>query len=190
MQVQSLGRQEDPLKQKMATQSNILAWKIPWTEEPYFLNLFRLRTQILEPVCFSLLFTAKLYDWANLSNRLVSGEQAVAAPTPRAGPGDTYVQSRSARLGGVRPVRRLVLQGVHVLCHFHIFSHYLKILAKPKNRLYFAQPILFICVLLSCLSSPFSVGKSLAFDSLIRGALFILPLFSFYVPWSSKPKLK
>ena len=92
MQVQSLGRQEDPLKQKMATQSNILAWKIPWTEEPYFLNLFRLRTQILEPVCFSLLFTAKLYDWANLSNRLVSGEQAVAAPTPRAGPGDTYVQ--------------------------------------------------------------------------------------------------
>ena len=58
----------------MATHSNILAWKIPWTEEPYFLNLFRLRTQILEPVCFSLLFTAKLYDWANLSNRLVSGE--------------------------------------------------------------------------------------------------------------------
>lgn len=98
--------------------------------------------------------------------------------------------ARSTRVGGVRPVRRLVLQGVHVLCHFHIFSHYLKILAKPKNRLYFAQPILFICVLLSCLSSPFSVGKSLAFDSLIRGALFILPLFSFYVPWSSKPKLK
>jgi len=33
MQVQSLG-QEDPLKEEMATHSSILAWKIPWTEEP------------------------------------------------------------------------------------------------------------------------------------------------------------
>ena len=24
----------DPLEQKMATHSSILAWKIPWTEEP------------------------------------------------------------------------------------------------------------------------------------------------------------
>ena len=32
-QVQSLGR-EDPLKKEMATCSGILAWKIPWTEEP------------------------------------------------------------------------------------------------------------------------------------------------------------
>ena len=29
----SLGR-EDPLKEGMATHSSILAWKIPWTEEP------------------------------------------------------------------------------------------------------------------------------------------------------------
>ena len=33
MQVQSLSR-EDPLEKKMATHSSILAWKIPWTEEP------------------------------------------------------------------------------------------------------------------------------------------------------------
>ena len=33
MQVQSLGR-EDPLEKGMATHSSILAWKIPWTEEP------------------------------------------------------------------------------------------------------------------------------------------------------------
>ena len=32
-QVQSLG-QEDPLEEGMATHSSILAWKIPWTEEP------------------------------------------------------------------------------------------------------------------------------------------------------------
>ena len=31
--VQSLG-QEDPLEKEMATHSNILAWRIPWTEEP------------------------------------------------------------------------------------------------------------------------------------------------------------
>ena len=26
--------QEDPLEEEMATHSSILAWKIPWTEEP------------------------------------------------------------------------------------------------------------------------------------------------------------
>ena len=31
--VQSLGR-EDLLEKEMATHSSILAWKIPWTEEP------------------------------------------------------------------------------------------------------------------------------------------------------------
>ena len=31
--VQLLG-QEDPLEKEMATSSSILAWKIPWTEEP------------------------------------------------------------------------------------------------------------------------------------------------------------
>ena len=32
-QVQSPG-QEDPLEKGMATYSSILAWRIPWTEEP------------------------------------------------------------------------------------------------------------------------------------------------------------
>ena len=32
-QVHSLG-QEDPLEKGMATHSSILAWRIPWTEEP------------------------------------------------------------------------------------------------------------------------------------------------------------
>ena len=31
--VRSLG-QEDPLEEGMATHSSILAWRIPWTEEP------------------------------------------------------------------------------------------------------------------------------------------------------------
>ena len=33
MRVRSLGR-EDPLEEDMATHSSILAWRIPWTEEP------------------------------------------------------------------------------------------------------------------------------------------------------------
>ena len=32
-QVRSLG-QEDPVEKGMATHSSILAWRIPWTEEP------------------------------------------------------------------------------------------------------------------------------------------------------------
>ena len=33
LQVRSLGR-EDPLEEEIATHSSILAWEIPWTEEP------------------------------------------------------------------------------------------------------------------------------------------------------------
>ena len=31
--VRFLGR-EDPLEKEMATHANVLAWEIPWTEEP------------------------------------------------------------------------------------------------------------------------------------------------------------
>ena len=33
MQIQSLG-QKDPLEKQMKTYTGILAWKIPWAEEP------------------------------------------------------------------------------------------------------------------------------------------------------------
>ena len=33
MQVQSVGR-DDPLEKELATHSGILAWRIPWTQEP------------------------------------------------------------------------------------------------------------------------------------------------------------
>ena len=39
-QIRSLG-QEDPLEKEMATHSSILAWEIPWTEEPGGLQSFR-----------------------------------------------------------------------------------------------------------------------------------------------------
>ena len=43
--VQLLGR-EDPLEKEMATHSSVLAWRIPWTEEPgrlQFMGLQRVR---------------------------------------------------------------------------------------------------------------------------------------------------
>ena len=39
--VQSLG-QEDPLEKEMATHSSVLAWKIPWMEEPGRLTIHRI----------------------------------------------------------------------------------------------------------------------------------------------------
>ena len=41
-QVRFLSR-EDPLKKDMATHSSILAWRIPWTEEPGGLQSMRLQ---------------------------------------------------------------------------------------------------------------------------------------------------
>ena len=41
MQVRSLGW-EDPLEEGMATHSSVLAWRIPWTEEPGRLQSMRL----------------------------------------------------------------------------------------------------------------------------------------------------
>ena len=43
--------QEDPLEKEMATHSSILAWKIPWTEEPGGLQSMELQRVA--------------YDWAN-----------------------------------------------------------------------------------------------------------------------------
>ena len=40
--VRSLG-QEDPLEEDMAAHSSILAWSIPWTEEPGWLQSIGLR---------------------------------------------------------------------------------------------------------------------------------------------------
>ena len=40
--VQSLDR-EDLLEKEMATYSSILAWKIPWTEEPFGLQFMGLQ---------------------------------------------------------------------------------------------------------------------------------------------------
>ena len=46
--IRSLG-QEDPLEEEMATHSSILAWRIPWTEEPdgiWSMGLQRVRSKM------------------------------------------------------------------------------------------------------------------------------------------------
>ena len=51
MKVRFLG-EEDPLEKEMVTHSSILAWEIPWTEEPGGLQSMRLQSQIqTEHVC-------------------------------------------------------------------------------------------------------------------------------------------
>ena len=47
MQVRSLSW-EDPLEKGMATHSNILAWRIPWTEEPGRLQSIESQSQTAE----------------------------------------------------------------------------------------------------------------------------------------------
>ena len=56
MQVQSLG-QEDHLEEGMATHSSILAWKIPWTEEPGGLQSMGLQKSQTRLTDFTSLYT-------------------------------------------------------------------------------------------------------------------------------------
>ena len=52
--VQSLGR-EDPLEKGMATNTSILAWRIPWTEEPGGLQSMCCKeSDMTEPLSLSL----------------------------------------------------------------------------------------------------------------------------------------
>ena len=55
--VWSLG-QEDPLEEEMATHSSVLAWEIPWTEEPGGLQSMGSQRDTTEQLTFSLHFTS------------------------------------------------------------------------------------------------------------------------------------
>ena len=64
--VQSLGR-EDPLEKEMATHSSILAWRIPWTEEPGGLqSLGSLESDTTERLHFTQGAPYLLYDAGGL----------------------------------------------------------------------------------------------------------------------------
>ena len=60
MWVRSLG-QEDPLEEGVATHSSILAWRIPWTEEPGSLQSIGLQE----------LDTTEMTEHAHTKSRLI-----------------------------------------------------------------------------------------------------------------------
>ena len=58
--------QEDPLEKEIATRSSILAWKIPWTEEPG-----RLQSKELDPTERLHFLTERLHFLTERSYRIV-----------------------------------------------------------------------------------------------------------------------
>ena len=80
-QVQSLGG-EDPLEEEMATHSSILAWRIPWTEEPGRLRVHgvaKSRTQ-LSDFTFTFSFHASEKEMAAHSSVLAWRIPGTAEP--------------------------------------------------------------------------------------------------------------
>ena len=74
--IQSLGW-EDPLEQEMATHSSILAWKIPWTEDPVGLeSMESKRVRHDSCVCLSQAPNVSLpQHFSNANHKLVFGIQ-------------------------------------------------------------------------------------------------------------------
>ena len=70
-QVQSLG-QEDPLEKEMATHSSILAWRIPWTEEPDGLQSMGSQRVNYDKVTNTLTFTQSFSLFLNGSYSMYS----------------------------------------------------------------------------------------------------------------------
>ena len=63
MWVRSLGR-EDPLEEEMTTHYNILAWEIPWTEEPdglQFMGLQKVKQDLVTARAHIAYYTTIVY---------------------------------------------------------------------------------------------------------------------------------
>ena len=74
--------QEDPLEKGMATHSSILAWRIPWTEEPGGLQSMRLQridmTELLTHTYTHTYTHTHTVDWEEISreSRSLFGNKA------------------------------------------------------------------------------------------------------------------
>ena len=67
--VRPLGR-EDPLEKEMATHSSILAWRIPWTEEPAGYNPWgRKESDTTEQLYFTYVILYR-YKWKKINGYL------------------------------------------------------------------------------------------------------------------------
>ena len=96
-QVRSLGW-EDPLEKEMVTHSSILAWRIPWTEEPGRLqSMGRKESDMTERLHFHFTFTVYLEHPATQHPQLLG---------PAGGTNDVYGIVRELHLC-VRPFRVL-----------------------------------------------------------------------------------
>ena len=72
--VRSLGR-EDPLEKEVATHSSILAWEIPWTEEPEGLHGVAKESDTTNRFHFShIINTATAKNHTTLGELNISGE--------------------------------------------------------------------------------------------------------------------
>ena len=69
MWIRSLGW-EDPLEEGMATHSNVLAWRIPWTEELVGYSHKELNTtEVTQQACTHLNY---IYIWMLIPNKVTS----------------------------------------------------------------------------------------------------------------------
>ena len=73
--VQSLD-QKDPLKKEMATHSSILAWRIPWREEPGGLQSMRSRKRVRH----SLEWCGCMGEYSVVSNSLQQQQKGIHLP--------------------------------------------------------------------------------------------------------------
>ena len=60
--MQEMQGQEDPLEKEMATRASILAWEIPWTEEPGGLQPTGPQSDTTEHVCHSTPFQEERWN--------------------------------------------------------------------------------------------------------------------------------
>ena len=76
MWVRSLGR-EDFLEEGMATHSNILAWRIPWTEEPDVLQSMGYQRVGHDWVIFTLFGTSLVFQWLSCYTSKAGGMASI-----------------------------------------------------------------------------------------------------------------
>ena len=79
MQVTSLG-QEDPLEKGYGNYSSILAWEVPWTEDPVWLQSTGLRKSWTDLATKQPLMPTVFYTWG-----LPSPSPHASTPEPDAG---------------------------------------------------------------------------------------------------------
>ena len=115
-QVWSLG-QEDSLEKEMGTHSSILAWEIPWTEEPGRLQslgrrvghdlvtkqelkpLWRTKASFIFVIIWNVCVCVEIDEWEKMTSTLTIwwGDQQKQAK-PRVAPGGSWGWGRGSRL--------------------------------------------------------------------------------------------